>query len=107
MRFGMSFDEFVERACAMSDSECDRHLRSQKWFLTDAHGLIPSFIGRLEFLAEDWARLREQLPCLGEVGHVNRAAYGMNRAEHYSSRALALAQDRYAVDFSLFGYERA
>ncbi len=105
--FGISFDEFVERVCAMSDSECDRHLRSQKWFLADEHGLIPSFIGKLESFADDWARLREQLPCLGEIGHVNRAAYGMNHAEHYSPRTLSLAQARYEADFALFDYERS
>lgn len=105
MHFGMSFEAFVERVCALRDEQIDRHLRSQAWFLADERGLVPTFVGRLEHFADDWVRLRELIPALGEIGHINRAAFGMNHAEHYTPRMLAMAAKRYEADFSLFDYE--
>lgn len=104
MHFGMSFEAFVERVCELPDSAIDRHLRSQAWFLADEQGLVPTFVGRMERFAEDWAALRERIPALGDIGHVNRAAFGMKHSEHYTPRMLDLALQRYAEDFRLFGY---
>lgn len=102
--FGISFEAFVQRVCELNDRECDRHLRSQSWFLADERGLVPSFIGRLETFAADWERLRAQLPALGDVGHSNKAAHGKDFREFYTPRMLEIAQARYEQDFRLFGY---
>lgn len=105
IRFGMSFDAFVERVCSLDDGHIDRHLRSQAWFLTDEQGVIPHFIGHLESFPQDWQRLCEQLPVLGAVGHRNRAAGDTDFRSHYSAHALELTRQRYARDFELFGYK--
>lgn len=102
--FGISFEDFVRRVCAISDRSIDRHLRSQAWFLSDASGLIPNYIGKLEQFNEDWERLREQLPMLGAVRHLNVASSGSDYLSHYSKEARDLAVSRYAMDFSLFKY---
>lgn len=107
MHFGMSFEAFVERVCTLRDEQIDRHLRSQAWFLADGRGLVPGFVGHLEHFADDWVRLRALIPALGEISHINRAAFGMNHAEHYTPRMLALAVKRYEADFRLFDYEPA
>jgi dermatan 4-sulfotransferase 1 len=104
MHFGISFEAFVERVCELPDARIDRHLRSQAWFLADERGLLPTFIGRMENFSDDWAQLREQLPALGDIGHVNRAAFGIDHAEHYTPRMFDMAVERYADDFRLFGY---
>lgn len=105
MYFGMSFEDFVERVCSLDDRHIDRHLRSQAWFLTDEQGLIPGFIGRLECFAEDWQRLRESVPALGDIGHRNRAAGDVDFRSHYSKQSLQWVRRRYAQDFELFGYK--
>ena len=104
MHFGMSFEAFVERVCELPDHRIDRHLRSQAWFLADGQGLLPTFVGRMECFAEDWGRICDTVPALGAIGHINRAAFGMQHAEHYTPRMLDLAVRRYARDFELFGY---
>lgn len=105
MSFGMPFDDFVRRTCALDDHHIDRHLRSQAWFLTDKQGLIPDFIGHLETFAEDWQQLREAIPALGDIGHRNRAAGDVDFRSYYSEQSLQLVKRRYAKDFELFGYK--
>nr|WP_301295369.1 sulfotransferase family 2 domain-containing protein [Pseudomonas nitroreducens] len=104
MRFGMSFEDFVVRTCELDDRHIDRHLRSQAWFLTDGNGTIPGFIGRMESFAQDWNSLRDRLPCLGPVGHHNKAVGKTDYRQFYSDRALELVARRYARDIELFDY---
>ncbi len=102
--FGMSFDAFVEGVCAMEDRHLDRHLRSQAWFLCDSNGLMPDFIGHLESFGADWDRLSATIPTLGAIAHLNLAAGKADFLMHYSPKSLALAQQRFSLDFELFSY---
>lgn len=104
MRFGMSFEEFIDVVCAIDDRHIDRHLRAQSWFLADSNGLLPTFVGKLESFSEDWERLRELLPVLGSVGHKNKAAGEVDHRAFYSPKGLAKVFERYRSDFELFGY---
>lgn len=104
LNYGMSFEVFVNRVCDIPDRNIDRHLRSQAWFLADAQGLIPNFIGRLETFNADWDHLRQKIPSLGEVEHLNLAAGDSDFLAQYSARSLALAKQRFAQDFEYFGY---
>ena len=104
LRFGMAFDEFVERVCDIDDRHIDRHLRSQSWFLTDDEGLIPDFIGHLESFNADWDRLRVDFPEFGAMPHLNVAAGDTDFLAKYSSHTLELAAKRFASDLELFNY---
>lgn len=88
--YGMNFEHFVERVCEIDDRNIDRHLRSQAWFLTDTQGLIPNFLGRLESFNIDWERLRQQIPSIGKVDHLNLAAGDSDYLAQYSPHALSL-----------------
>jgi dermatan 4-sulfotransferase 1 len=105
MHDGMPFDAFVRRVSELQDEQLDRHLRSQAWFLSDATGLLPAFVGKLERFGEDWRLLRERLPVLGDVPHKNKASHGMDFLEPYDEETLGLAIARFRRDFELFGYE--
>ncbi len=107
IRFDMTFDEFVDRVCQIDDRHIDRHLRSQSWFLADAEGLIPDFVGHLENLQADWDRLRQRFPSLGDVPHLNLAAGDSDFFVQYSPATLDKALHRFSSDFELFGYSPA
>lgn len=104
MPYGMSFRDFVVRVSELRDSQVDRHIRSQAWFLCDAQGLLPGFVGHLESFGSDWEDLRKMQPALGAVGHINKAAHNMDYLAAYDSETMALAVNRYRQDFELFGY---
>jgi dermatan 4-sulfotransferase 1 len=103
--FGISFEEFVERVCALPDRECERHIRSQAWFLSDAEGVVPTFLGKMETFNDDWERLRQSLPFLGTVRHINRGSHCQDYRQFYTPRMVQLAQSRFERDFKLFGYD--
>lgn len=105
MHDGMRFEAFVRRVAELQDEALDRHLRSQAWFLSDAAGLLPGFVGKLESFDEDWGILRERLPVLGDVPHKNKASHGMDFLKPYDAETLRLAVTRFRRDFELFGYE--
>ncbi len=104
MPYGMSFASFVRRVSELEDREVDRHIRSQSWFLCDDKGLLPAYVGQLEQFAEHWALLRARLPVLGEVAHINKAAFQMDYLAAYDRQTLGLAVERFQRDFELFGY---
>ncbi|MEL0167855.1 MAG: sulfotransferase family protein [Pseudomonadaceae bacterium] len=104
MHYGMSFADFVRRVSELKDNQVDRHIRSQAWFLADEKGLLPQFVGQLERFGDDWQRLQAQLPTLGNVDHMNKAAFNMDHLAAYDDRTLELAVERFAKDFELFGY---
>lgn len=104
MHYGMSFADFVRRVHELKDHQVDRHIRSQAWFLSDEKGLLPRFVGHLERFSDDWELLREQLPILGPVEHMNKAAFNMDHLAAYDDQTLALAVERFSKDFELFGY---
>ena len=106
-RAEMTFAEFVERACKIPDAMADgdgKHFRSQYFDLADEDGLIPTFVGRFEKMAEDWQRVRDmewtgiKLPSLDRLRETGRD--GVEWTERARSAAIA----HYAMDFKAFGY---
>lgn len=67
-RVGMTFRAFAERAVARRYG--DVHLRPQTDFLAPRM----HFLGRVERLGEDWARLQQRFPALPDLGRHNVAA---------------------------------
>lgn len=105
MRYGMGFEEFVERAVEIEDSHIDRHLRSQSWFLCDAQGIVPTRVGRMEQFSQEWSELRQRFPLLPEIAHKNKGAGEAAYLEYYTPGMICLAQVRYQQDFVNFGYD--
>ncbi len=105
----MSFAEFVEKAVLFDDRVTDIHLCSQSHILSDKGELYPDFIGRIEEMDTDWARLREillsrsaiKLPVLRRI---NTGKYPtQSAATLFSDASLRkLVQQRYAADFENF-----
>lgn len=93
-----SFDTFVEKVCDISDSESNRHFRSQSWFLMNDSILIPDFVGKLESMATDWEILRQRFN-LPSIPHINTTP---NTEFEVSERNKQLIQKRYHHDFSNF-----
>jgi hypothetical protein len=60
----MNFAEFIEVLAELPDDITDRHLHSQSWFLCDAQGLLPDFIGKLENFDADWKYISDKYALL-------------------------------------------
>lgn len=69
----------------------------------DAEGrLIVDFIGKVETIEQDWARLLNHLGMEAEL-EVRNASGGKGTSQ-LTPQALEMVQQRYAKDFELFGY---
>ena len=79
IRAGMPFEEFAEIVCSIPDEATDKHLKSQCYFLVRDRVVIPRFVGKVESMSEDWARLAQRAGFPQQIGHVNRT-----RHAHYS-----------------------
>jgi len=102
--YGTDFKTFVRLVSGLADRDVDRHLRSQAWFLADDNGVMPQYVGKLEQFSEHWQALREKLPVLSDVDHINKAAFSMNYLSAYDDETLELAVGRFRRDFELFDY---
>ena len=102
--YGMPFADFAKRVCEIDDTNLDRHLRSQAWFLADEKGLIPQYIGKLETFALDYEHIRNKFPKLLESPHANKSVYEKKHLDAYDDITLKLVVERYRRDFDLFGY---
>ena len=105
MSAGMSFEEFAEIACDYDDEATEKHLKSQTHHLYRHGRRLPDYVGRLENMEQDWARLATPLGLDHSLPHLNRS-----RHRHWSEfyRDAALRQrvaDRYRSDFENFGYD--
>lgn len=58
-----------------------------------------------EIGAADGRSLRDRLPILGELPHVNKATHGRNFMGAYDHGTLEIAVARFRDDFELFGYD--
>ena len=102
IELGISFEEFVERVAAIPDTQADRHIRSQNWFVSNKGELTVDFLGRLDEFEVDWTMLsdRFQLP----TPPVRNTSFreGNQVVSPYNARTLSLVQNRYARDIELY-----
>ena len=85
----------------LPDNKSDRHFRSQAWFLTWQGTLLPSFVGKLESMSEDWQILQERFG-IALPPQINVSS--VKPLPEMSSEIKELILERYAADFKLFGY---
>jgi hypothetical protein len=98
----VSFEEFVRKVAVLPDSQSDRHFRSQTWFLTWQGVLLPSFVGKLEKMSEDWAFLQERFD-IAPPPQINVSS--AKPLPEMSHEVKGLIYNRYEDDFKLFGYK--
>ncbi len=97
----VTFEEFVRRVAALPDSASDRHFRSQAWFLTWKGVLLPSFVGKLEQMSEDWEELQKRFG-IAPPPQINVSS--AKSLPEMTDETRRLIRERYADDFRLFGY---
>ena len=100
------FETFVEHIVAVPDEQADLHFRSQHCSMMWNEKPQWDMILQLEHIGDTWplvqARVREHSGWeLGEFPHYNET----KDTPEYSEHTRALAIERYAMDFHLFGYE--
>lgn len=103
-RAGMSFEEFAEVACRIPDESVDWHVRSQWTFL---EGVRMDFVGRLENMGEDFARVTGVLgvsPTLPHSNHRTRPDGKKSYRDHYDEELARKVGERYRSDLEAFGY---
>ena len=95
-RVGMGFPAFARHATRVSNR--DVHLRPQSDFLPKRL----DFIGRVETLDRDWARLQERFPWLPDIGRYNETVRGAWEP-HCDAETLRVIQAHYSEDWRLCG----
>lgn len=103
---GMDFTEFIEVLAELPDDITDRHLRSQSWFLCDAQGLLPDFIGKLENFDADWKYISDKYT-LPQPPHRNKTDSSVKLSDICPRESINKLIERYADDIELFGYRKA
>jgi hypothetical protein len=107
-RLGMSFEAFADLVARSPDETSDIHFRSQQAIVTFRGRVLPGFVGRVETLDADWARLGALVearggPHLGPLRARNvRARAEPEIARDLDAATLRLIRQRYRRDFELF-----
>jgi len=98
---GMPFGEFVEVVCAAPDGEADQHIRSQWTFLD---GVRMDFVGRMENMGDDWARVVGAIGVPPDLPHANRSGAREGYRYFYDDELARKVAERYRDDLEMFGY---
>src|SRR4051812_27200363 len=94
-----SFSDFALHPLTWQDAGSQPQWES----VCDSAGkLIVDFIGKVETIQDDWARITTQLGLEAELEVRN--ASGGRSVSQLTPQALAMVRERYAKDFELFGY---
>lgn len=101
----LTTEERIRRACKLATDPTGlaNHLRPQLDFIS-ATGLTMDFIGRFEYLEEDFAYLCHLLGLPGTLPHLNRTARDAYQS-YYTAETQALATATYQRDIDAFHYE--
>ena len=106
----MPFQDFLECTANTPASALDVHLLPQSMILCVEGTLVPSFIGRMESMQNDWDLLnltlrREGLPELGKLPkkNIRRSGDRSDVGQYFQDPGLVrLAQSLYQTDLDLF-----
>ena len=106
----MPFNDFLDVVADTSDEALDVHLLPQSSILCLDQQLIPSFVGRMETMTEDWKRLKHQLRREGLPNPGNLPQKNVRRGDNHRDVPIyfndpglvRIAMQRYSLDFDLF-----
>lgn len=102
----MPFDEFIDAVVSIPDEGADAHFHAQYTFVTNRSAEVAvDYLGRYETLAEDIARIGEQLglPAL-ELPRLQTSS-PVRYQDFYDRRTRDLVAERFEIDIRLFGYD--
>lgn len=103
---GMPFEEFVERVCAVSDAQLEKHVMPQHYLWRNPlwRG-EPDLTLRME-CEQDWYILREIFSDRGFTLPVSlpRANRSLVSPPAWTPRTIKMIGDRYAEDIAMFSY---
>ena len=102
-RPGMGFAEFARAVCEIPDTAADPHFRSQHVVLARKRTVLPSFIGKVEHMEEDFPRVAARIGLAGSLPRVNESG-GADHRDVYDRKTARMVARRYRVDAKLFGY---
>jgi hypothetical protein len=105
IRHGASFDEFVRHVCATPDAEADQHFRAQTYDLVCNDALVPTFVGKVENIDDEWEFVQEICALSGlhnvpSLPHTNRTDADF----HIPDNIMGPIYTRYKEDFKVFNY---
>ena len=105
IHFGMSFDEFINRAVEIPDKYADQHFRSAYSFLTYQNELLVDYVGKFEQLNQDWEVIssRFNIAAPTRSKRISGASITMEDIP-ISPENLELIIKRYANDLDTFDY---
>ena len=102
---GISFEDFVKRACRIPKRMMDRHFCPQYLFLYKRNGqCLVDYIGHLETMEQDYQVIKDRFG-LADLKHVH-ASKRRDWKEYYTKETAQLVYRTYKKDFELFGYEQ-
>lgn len=102
----ISFDQFVQKVCVLTNEQMDVHFRPQHTFVSDEKGrLVVDFLGRLEKIDDDIETVfdRAGFPSSLKLKHRVRSDREHYRG-YYSERSKKMVVERFQNDLQLFGY---
>ena len=105
---GMDFDSFVARTAQHDDESCDVHLQSLTSIVCYNGHVAPNFVGRLEFIDQDWHHIRFEVEMrtgvdMGPLQRRNvRSKSSSEIFETFSENAKRNILERYESDFRQF-----
>ena len=110
LTLGMPFEEFVNIVAKTPDGKSDVHLRSQAGMLARRDdSIFPQFIGYLEKMGEDWARLKDVMTERGLKPFGDLPSINVRRSDKkddvktfYTDELREKVFKRYERDFRLF-----
>ena len=106
IKFGMSFEDFINRVSQIPDEWADCHFKSEHTFLTHGEELLVQFFGKIERFESDWQHLTEAfgLACPPRTFRVSGPPVSLLELP-LTRRSAETAVARYQKDIELFGYQ--
>jgi hypothetical protein len=110
LRDDMTFRDFAEAVCQISDDEANVHFRSQHVFVCDdspGRKILADFVGRFEDLEKDFSYVTKTTGIRAKLPHVVSTAEFKDSPSYrdfYDERLARMVGERYREDAEIFGY---
>jgi Sulfotransferase family len=106
--YPIPFPEWVERAYADRDPRFfdppKMFMPQWNWIADDQSGILVTFVGRFERLADDFKIVCNRIHRHATLPHLKKSSHGEYR-RYYNDRSAAIVRRYFARDIAEFGYE--
>ena len=105
----VSFSEFIKKIKEIPDSKADEHFRSQTWFMKKNDEFIFDFIGRVEYIEDDWKIVSDKIGIqYTEIPHIKKSRKDSgeyNKHFQNNKNLINIVKKRFEEDFELLDYK--